>query len=92
MTAKDRQREWYKRNRERINPGSTKNGTTYKRTEGNVRFEYSNAVANAFSAFSTPVRDSGREPLFKDFYDQLEARHQQEIRIVSLTPADCKIQ
>ena len=91
MTKKERRMEWYKANQARINPGSIK-PSSYRRTEGNLKFEYSNKVANAFSGWSTPVRDSGIEPLFKDFYDQLEPRHQQEITVISVTPADCKIQ
>ena len=86
MTVKERRMKWYKQNRERVNPGSIK-PSSYRRTEGSIRYEYSNAVANAFSGWSTPVRDSGREPFFKDFYNQLQPHHQQEITIVSLTPA-----
>lgn len=80
MNAKERKRE-YAIKRGFIKPSEINKEVKYKRTEGNTRFEYGNSVANAFAGWSSTQRDSGHEPLFRLFSEQLTEDYQKNITV-----------
>ena len=54
----------------------------FRKTENNTCYHYGSKTANAWDGWSRDQRDNGKQPTFKDFYNQLSEDYQKTVTVI----------